>query len=60
MVRRSHRTVHLQPGFVADLVLLDHDPLAPAADSAAAARQLRSTRAALTMVSGRIVHDQLR
>lgn len=50
----------VQPGSVADLVLLDHDPLAPAADSAAAARQLRGTRAALTMVSGRIVHDQLR
>ena len=48
------------PGSVADLVLLDHDPLAAAGTSSEAAGLLRRTHAALTMVAGRIVHDELR
>lgn len=46
-------------GSPGDLVLLDADPLAPHADSAAAGAALRSMRVALTAVGGRVVHDAL-
>ena len=45
------------PGSPADLVLLDDDPLAPAADPAAAARALRDVRVAATLRGGRLTHD---
>lgn len=40
-----------------DLALLDDDPLAPAADSAQAAAQLRAVRVAATVVGGRVTHQ---
>ena len=40
-----------------DLVLLDADPLAPAADPAAAAEVLRTMRVAATVRGGRLTHD---
>ena len=47
------------PGAPADLVLLDDDPLAPAADAAAAAAALRTVRVAATLRGGRLTHDAL-
>lgn len=44
------------PGSRGDLALLDHDPLAAADDTAAAARQLRAVRVAATVVGGRVTH----
>jgi predicted amidohydrolase YtcJ len=44
-------------GAPADLVLLDADPLAPAADPAAAAQALRTMPVAATLRGGRITHD---
>jgi hypothetical protein len=44
-------------GSPADLVLLDADPLAPAADPADAARVLRTMRVAATLQGGRLTHD---
>ncbi len=41
-----------------DLVLLDHDPLAPGTPAEVAAR-LRATEVALTVVAGRVVHRAL-
>lgn len=43
-------------GAPADLVLLDHDPLAPCEDTAAAAARLRSTVVAVTLLGGRPTH----
>ena len=43
----------LAPGGRGDVVLLDHDPLAPAGDSASAATVLRGVRVAATLVAGR-------
>lgn len=40
-----------------DLVLLDDDPLAPAADTAQAAARLRGMRVHATVVGGRITHQ---
>jgi predicted amidohydrolase YtcJ len=45
-------------GMVADLVLLDADPLAPADDTAEQAARLRSTPVALTLVDGEVVHSE--
>jgi predicted amidohydrolase YtcJ len=45
------------PGSPADLVLLDADPLAPAADPAAAAAVLRTVRVAATLRRGWLTHD---
>jgi hypothetical protein len=45
------------PGSPADLVLLDADPLAPAAEPAVAAAALRGMRVAATLQGGRLVHD---
>ena len=45
------------PGSPADLVLLDADPLAAAADPAAAAAVLRSMPVAATLQRGRLTHD---
>jgi predicted amidohydrolase YtcJ len=45
-------------GHPADLVLLDDDPLAPAADAAEAARRLRAARVAATWVAGELVHGE--
>ncbi|MDO9455573.1 amidohydrolase [Nocardioides sp.] len=39
-----------------DLVLLDHDPLAPAGSAREAAAALRRTAVALTVVGGRVAH----
>ena len=39
-----------------DLALLDHDPLAPAADTQSAAEQLRRVRVAAAVVGGRVTH----
>ena len=44
-------------GSRADLVLVDHDPLAPADNTAIAAAQVRRTQVSLTVVDGVIVHD---
>ena len=44
------------PGSLGDLVLLDHDPLAPAASPRDAAAALRRTTVAFTVVGGRVVH----
>ena len=44
-------------GSTADLVLLDADPVAPAADPAAAAQVLRTMRVAVTLQGGRVTHD---
>lgn len=44
-------------GSVADLALLDADPLPPQPDSAAAARALRGVAVAVSLVAGRITHD---
>jgi predicted amidohydrolase YtcJ len=49
----------LAVGSRGDVVLLDADPLAPAADSAEAAGRLRSMPVSATLVAGRITHDQL-
>lgn len=46
-------------GSPGDLVLLDHDPLAPAPDAATAAARLRAMAVALTVVAGRVVHRTL-
>jgi predicted amidohydrolase YtcJ len=46
-------------GSPADLVLLDHDPLAPHPDPATARAALRGTTVALTAVAGRVVHSTL-
>lgn len=46
-------------GSPADLVLLDHDPLAPAEDARQAAAQLRAVRVAATLVGGRVTHRGL-
>ncbi|WP_246142479.1 amidohydrolase [Nocardioides rubriscoriae] len=43
-------------GSLGDLVLLDHDPLAPAGSAREAAAALRRTSVALTVVGGRVVH----
>ena len=40
-----------------DLVLLDRDPLSPHADPAGAAKALRETAVALTVVAGLVVHS---
>lgn len=46
------------PGHLADLAVLDADPLAgPAEDTASIGRRLRGMQVALTVVDGRIVHD---
>ncbi|CAB4713843.1 MAG: amidohydrolase family protein [Actinobacteria bacterium] len=42
-----------------DLVLLDHDPLAPGGTPAEQAARLRSTGVAATYVGGRVVHSTL-
>jgi hypothetical protein len=47
----------LAPGAPADVVLLDADPLAPAADPAAAAEVLRTMAVAVTVQGGRVTHD---
>jgi predicted amidohydrolase YtcJ len=47
----------VRPGSRGDLVLLDTDPLPPAADTAVAAAALRSARVALTAVAGRPTYD---
>ncbi|GAA5141041.1 amidohydrolase family protein [Nocardioides marinquilinus] len=44
-------------GSLADLALLDHDPLAPADSPREAAAALRSATVALTLVGGEIVHE---
>lgn len=44
-------------GDVADLVLLDHDPLAQLDTPRATAERLRTTVVATTIVAGRVVHD---
>ncbi|HWM03479.1 MAG TPA: amidohydrolase family protein, partial [Actinophytocola sp.] len=46
-------------GSAADLVLLDRDPLATNDDPASAAKALRDTGVALTVVAGRVVHTAL-
>jgi len=46
----------VRPGQVADLALLDTDPLAPG-EPADVARHLRDTHVATTIVAGRVVHD---
>lgn len=46
----------LQVGGRGDLVLLDHDPLAPASTTQDAAEQLRQVGVAATLVSGRPTH----
>jgi predicted amidohydrolase YtcJ len=46
-------------GMPADLVLLDADPLAPAADDATRAAMLRSMPIAATLVGGEIVYGEL-
>jgi len=46
----------IAPGHPADVVLLDADPLAPAATSADAARHLREMPVAATIVAGRLTH----
>ena len=46
-------------GSVADLVLLDTDPLATAATTAETARSLRGMHVALTLVDGAVVHTDL-
>lgn len=46
-------------GSVADLAVLDHDPLAAYDDPAAARAALRGTTVALTCVAGAVVHDAL-
>ena len=46
-------------GSRADLVLLDHDPLAPAPDSAAVASRLRSIGVACTIMNGQVTHTSL-
>ena len=51
--------VGIVEGSPADVVLLDHDPLAPEPDSAAAAARLRRTEVALTVVDGHVVHRRL-
>ncbi|CLQ95330.1 Uncharacterised protein [Mycobacterium tuberculosis] len=43
----------LQPGFAADLMVLDRDPFDLSAE------QLSRTRSILTMMEGRIVHQDL-
>jgi predicted amidohydrolase YtcJ len=47
------------PGSLADLAVLDHDPLATHDDPAAARAALRATTVALTTVAGRVVHSAL-
>lgn len=51
--------LEIAEGRPADVVLLDHDPLAPQADTAAAAARLRGTEVALTVVAGHVVHRRL-
>ncbi len=46
----------LAAGEVADIAILDDDPLAPAADAAAAARRLREMRVWATVMGGRVTH----
>jgi len=46
----------IAPGHPSDVVLLDADPLAPAATSADAARHLRQMPVAATIVAGRLTH----
>jgi len=46
----------VRPGSRGDLVLLEHDPLAPADSGREAAAALRRTTVALTVVGGRVVH----
>jgi predicted amidohydrolase YtcJ len=46
-------------GTPADLVLVDHDPVATQADPGQAAQALLETRVALTVVDGRVVHAEL-
>jgi predicted amidohydrolase YtcJ len=46
-------------GSPGDLVLLDADPLAASADSAATGAALRNMAVALTVVAGRVVHSTL-
>lgn len=46
----------IAPGHPSDVVLLDADPLAPAATSADAARRLREMPVAATIVAGRFSH----
>ncbi len=46
----------VRPGQVADLALLDADPLAPG-EPADVARHLRAMQVATTIVAGRVVHD---
>ena len=50
----AHGSVHA--GMVADLVLLDADPLAPADDTAEQAARLRAMPVALTLVEGDVVY----
>ena len=47
------------PGNRGDVVLLDHDPLAPQPDSAAVATHLRRVRVAATVVGGRVTAGSL-
>jgi len=46
-------------GAVADLVLLDTNPLAPQSDSRATSKHLRDIHPLLTMLGGRITHENL-
>ena len=46
----------LAAGAVADIALLDDDPLAPAGDAAEAARRLREMRVWATVMGGRLTH----
>lgn len=46
-------------GHRADLAVLDHDPLAPAEDTATVGRRLRAMTVALTVNGGRVTHSAL-
>ncbi len=49
----------LHAGMRADLVLLDADPLAPAADTGEQAVRLRAMPVSLTLAAGEVVHSEL-
>lgn len=48
----------VMPGSPGDLALLDSDPLAPTADSVAAAAALGAVRVAATVLGGRVTHGE--
>jgi predicted amidohydrolase YtcJ len=49
----------LSPGAPADVAVLDHDPLAPAPDSATAAARLRGVQVSATLLGGRVTSSRL-